>query len=50
MTDDDYDSRPVGFLGKMRNAKVLTWVLIVALLALTLGGTLIAFLVGLFRF
>ena len=50
MSDDDYDSRPVGFLGKLRNAKVLTWVVIVSLLVLTLGGTLIGFLVGLFRF
>jgi hypothetical protein len=50
MSDDDYDSRPVGFLGKLRNAKVLTWVLIIGLLALTVGGTTIAFLIGLLRF
>lgn len=39
MTDDDDDNSPVGFLGRLRNAKALTWVLIIGLLALTVGGT-----------
>lgn len=46
MSDDD-DTSPVGFLGKLRNMKGLTWVLIVALLALTLGGSSILFVLGL---
>lgn len=50
MSDNDDDSRPVGFLGKLRNAKVLTWVLIIGLLALTIGGSTIALLIGLIRF
>jgi hypothetical protein len=37
----------VGFLGKLRNARVLTWVLIIGLLALTVGGATIVFLVQL---
>ncbi len=44
---DDYDSRPVGFLGKLRSMKGLTWVLIIALLALTIGGSTILVLLGL---
>lgn len=47
MTDDDYDSRPVGLFGRLRNAKVLTWVLIIGILALTIGGSAIFFLFGL---
>ena len=38
MKDDDYGHRPVGFLGKLRGMKGLTWVLIIGVLALTLGG------------
>jgi hypothetical protein len=45
MTEND--SRPVGFLGKLRNMKVLTWVLIVGLLALTIGGSAILFILQL---
>lgn len=40
---DDYDSRPVGFLGKLRSRKVITWVVIIALIVLTVGaGTIVA--------
>ncbi len=40
---DDYDSRPVGFMGKLRNKKVITWVVIISLIVLTLGaGTVYA--------
>lgn len=41
MTEDDEDTSPVGFLGRLRNFKALTWVLIIGLLALTVGGTTI---------
>jgi hypothetical protein len=43
MTEND--SRPVGFLGKLRNMRVLTWILIIGLLALTIGGSTILFLI-----
>ncbi len=43
MTDED-DSRPVGFLGKLRNQKTLVWVVIIALLVLTIGASTIAFI------
>lgn len=40
---DDYDSEPVGFLGKLRNRKAITWVVIIALIVLTVGaGTIFA--------
>jgi hypothetical protein len=40
---DDNDSRPVGFLGKLRNRKAITWVVIIALIVLTVGaGTIVA--------
>lgn len=41
MTEDDEDTSPVGFLGRLRTFKALTWILIVGLLALTVGGTTI---------
>ena len=42
---DDYDGRPVGFLGKMRSGiKGLTWVLILSLIAITVGATSLLFL------
>lgn len=45
MDDDDYDSRPVGFMGKMRGRiKGLTWVLILSLIAITVGATSLLFL------
>lgn len=47
---NDEDTSPVGFMGKLRSMKVLTWVVIVSLLILTLGGSAILFLVGIFRF
>ena len=44
MTEDDEDNSPVGFLGRLRNFKGLTWILIIGLLALTVGGTSLVFL------
>ena len=37
--DDDSGNRPVGFLGKLRGMKGLTWVLIIAVVAITIGAT-----------
>ncbi len=40
---DDYDSRPVGFMGKLRNKKAITWVVVISLIVLTVGaGTIYA--------
>jgi hypothetical protein len=40
----DHDERPVGFMGRVRNMKVLTWLLIVGLVGLTIGGTSLLFI------
>ncbi len=39
----DHDDRPVGFLGKLRSMKLITWVLIIGLVAITLSGTTLLF-------
>jgi hypothetical protein len=45
MDDDDYDSRPVGLMGKLRRGgKGLAWVLILCLVAITFGATSLLFL------
>lgn len=38
MSDDDYDDRPVGFLGRLRSAKPLAWLLIIGLVGITVSG------------
>lgn len=38
-----HDDRPVGFLGKLRSMKAITWVLIIGLVAITLSGTTLLF-------
>lgn len=44
MSDDD--DQPVTFLGRLRNQKVLTWVLIVGLVVLVVGAGTIAAIVS----
>jgi len=39
----DYDDRPVGFMGRVRNMKLLTWVLIIGLVAATVSGATVLF-------
>jgi hypothetical protein len=39
----DHDERPVGFMGRVRTMKLLTWVLILGLVGLTVGGTTLLF-------
>ncbi|UYN83497.1 MAG: hypothetical protein KIT89_12560 [Microcella sp.] len=39
----DHDDRPVGFMGKVRNMKIVTWVLIIGLVGLTVSGTTLLF-------
>lgn len=41
--DDDYERNPVGLFGRLRNQKALTWVVIIGLVALTIGGSAIVF-------
>jgi hypothetical protein len=41
--NDHEDNSPVGTMGKLRSKKILVWVTIVSLLILTLGGTIILF-------
>jgi hypothetical protein len=41
--NDHEDHSPVGTMGKLRSKKILVWVTIVSLLILTLGGTIILF-------
>lgn len=36
--DPDDDGRPVGLLGRLREAKALTWITVVALVALSAGA------------
>jgi hypothetical protein len=36
--DDDYDDRPSGFLGRLGHARVLAWVVIIGLVALSIGA------------
>jgi hypothetical protein len=44
MSNDDYDSSPVGFLGKLRGKKTITWLLIIGLGLITVGGSSFALL------
>jgi len=39
----DHDDSPVGFLGRLRSMKIITWVLILGLVGLTLSGTTLLF-------
>lgn len=45
--DDESDTSPVGFLGRLRNMKALAWVVIVGLVLLTIGASSILFFVQL---
>lgn len=43
MTSPNRDDEPVGFLGKLRNRKAITWVVVISLIVLTVGaGTIVA--------
>ncbi|MGV8969924.1 MAG: hypothetical protein ACOH1J_05695 [Microbacteriaceae bacterium] len=46
MMNDDFEEEtgPVGFMGKLRGLKVITWLLIIGLVALTVGGTSVLFI------
>ncbi|MCS5721429.1 hypothetical protein N1028_01210 [Herbiconiux sp. CPCC 203407] len=38
MNDDDYDERPSGFIGRLGKARALTWIVIIGLVALSIGA------------
>jgi hypothetical protein len=44
MSDDD-DTRPVGFLGRLRNMKAIAWVVIIGLVLVTVGASTILFFI-----
>ena len=43
--EEDYETNPVGVFGRLRNMKALTWIVIIGLLLLTVGGTALIFFV-----
>jgi hypothetical protein len=45
MTAEEEDNTPVGFMGRLRDKKVLTWVVIISFLALTVGASTVAFVI-----
>jgi hypothetical protein len=36
--DDDYSERPSGFIGRLGHMRTLTWIVIIALVALSIGA------------
>ncbi|MDO9395956.1 MAG: hypothetical protein Q7T71_05390 [Herbiconiux sp.] len=38
MTNDDEDDRPTGFMGRLGQARALTWIVIIGLVALSVGA------------
>ncbi|MFB2582300.1 hypothetical protein ACEXQD_13715 [Herbiconiux sp. P15] len=36
--DDDYDERPSGFMSRLGRARALTWIVIIGLIALSIGA------------
>lgn len=45
--NDENDTSPVGFLGRLRNMKAIAWVVIIGLVLLTIGASAILFFVQL---
>ena len=38
VTNDDDDDRPSGFIGRLGRARLLTWIVIIGLVALSIGA------------
>ncbi|WP_157079089.1 hypothetical protein [Herbiconiux solani] len=38
MSDDDQDDRPAGFISRLGRARALTWIVIIGLVALSIGA------------
>lgn len=36
--NDEYDDRPTGFMGRLGKARALTWIVIIGLVALSIGA------------
>jgi hypothetical protein len=36
--DDDYEHRPSGFIGRLGQARTLAWIVIIGLVALSIGA------------
>jgi hypothetical protein len=36
--DDEHDDRPTGFMGRLGRARALTWIVIIGLVALSIGA------------
>ncbi len=36
--DDEYDNRPSGFIGRLGRARMLAWIVIIGLVALSIGA------------
>ncbi len=36
--DDDYEGRPSGFIGRLGRARMLAWIVIIGLVALSIGA------------
>lgn len=45
--DDDDDNRPTGTLGRLGSAKIIAWVVIIGLVALSIGAASFLFAIGL---
>ncbi|MCS5718511.1 hypothetical protein N1027_10235 [Herbiconiux sp. CPCC 205763] len=36
--DDEYENRPSGFIGRLGHARMLAWIVIIGLVALSIGA------------
>jgi hypothetical protein len=41
--EDDYDERPSGFIGRLGKARTLAWIVIIGLVALSIGAISVVF-------
>ena len=41
--DDEYDDRPSGFIGRLGHARTLAWIVIIGLVALSVGAISVVF-------
>jgi hypothetical protein len=45
MTAEEEENTPIGFMGRLRDKKVLTWIVIISFLTLTIGASTVAFVI-----
>jgi hypothetical protein len=41
--DNDYEDRPTGFIGRLGRARTLAWIVIIGLVALSIGAISVVF-------